>query len=79
MEIHMSVKRPTQKEKIAVYEQLLHDIQFHRDVTLNDRAVSDLLEKIGNWSYSHRRGNGEYNEREQQAIVDAAFWKLGER
>lgn len=75
----MAKKTPLMKEKIAIYERLLHDIQFHREVTMNSQAVVALLDKIGNWSYSHRRGNGEYNEKEQQAIVDAAFWKLDER
>lgn len=75
----MAKKTPLMKEKIAMYERLLHDIQFHREVTMNEAAVKDLLNKIGNWSYAHRRGNGGYTEKEQQAIVDEAFWKLGER
>lgn len=72
-------KHPTQKEKIAVYEQLLHDLQFHREVTMNHQAVVALLDKIGKWSYSHRRGNGEYDEKAQQQLVDTAFWNLGKR
>ena len=72
-------KHPTLKEKIAVYERLLHDIQFHRDVTMNNAAVIDLLSKIGNWSYAHRCGNGEYNEKEQQELIDHAFWQLEKR
>lgn len=72
-------KTPLLKEKIRVYEGLLHDIQFHREVTMNQAAVIALLDKIGSWSYAHRRGNGEYNEKEQQAIVDGAFWNLEKR
>jgi hypothetical protein len=70
---------PNRNEKIEVYERLLHDIQFHREVTMNQAAVIALLDKIGAWSYSHRRGNGEYDEKEQQAIVDRAFWNLDKR
>jgi hypothetical protein len=46
---------------------------------MNQAAVIALLDKIGSWSYAHRRGNGEYNEKEQQAIVDGAFWNLEKR
>lgn len=73
------VRHPTLKEKIAVYEQLLHDIQFHREVTMDNGAVIKLLDKIAAWSYSHRKGNGEYNEKEQQQIIDNAFWNLNKR
>lgn len=73
------IKHPTRLERIAVYERLLHDIQFHREVTMDNAMVIKLLERIGAWSYSHRRGNGEYNHKEQQKIIDAAFWRLEER
>lgn len=72
-------KTPLMREKVQVYEQLLHDIQFHREVTMNGAAVQDLLNKIGAWSNSHRRGNGEYDEKAQQALMDEAFWRLTER
>lgn len=75
----VDTKKPTQKEKIAVYERLLHDIQFHREVTMNNKAIVELLDKIGAWSYSHRRGNGQHSDAEQQAIVNVAFWKLDNR
>jgi hypothetical protein len=70
---------PNRNEKIDVYEQLLHDIQFHREVTMNHQMVVKLLNAIGTWSYAHRCGNGEYNEKEQQALVDRAFWNLQKR
>lgn len=72
-------KTPTLKEKIKVYEQLLHDIQFHREVTMNHDAVVKLLDKIGAWSYSHRIGNGEHSEKDQQSIINHAFWNLERR
>lgn len=71
-------KRPTLKEKVAVYEQLLHDIQFHREVTMNPQAVKILLDRVGSWSYSHRRGGGQLPEKDQNAMIDAVFWKLNE-
>jgi hypothetical protein len=70
---------PNRNEKIDVYERLLHDIQFHREVTMNPQMVAKLLDKIGDWSYSHRRGNGECDEKEQQTAVDKAFWNLDKR
>lgn len=69
-------KHPTLKEKVAVYEQLLHDLHFHSSVTMRHDLVMDLLKKISSWSFAHRAGNGEYSEKEQQQAIDAAFWRL---
>ena len=72
-------KHPTMHEKIRVYEALLHDLHFHSTVTMRHDAVMDCLKRISAWSYAHRTGNGEYNEKEQQAKVDHAFWDLERR
>jgi len=69
-------KHPTQKERIAQYEQLLHNIQFHAEVTMRPEVVRDLIGRICSWSYAHRSGNGEYSEEEKQQQIDYAFWKL---
>jgi hypothetical protein len=71
-------KKPTLREKVQVYEALLHNIQMHREVTMNSVEVIKLLDKIGNWSYAHRQGNGEPTEAEQQRMVNRAFWRLDE-
>ena len=70
------VKRPTQKEKIAVYEDLLHLIQLHAAVTMEPDKVQSLINRICAWSYAHRAGNGEKSEDRVIAEIDAAFWKL---
>lgn len=72
----VKVKHPTQKEKIEVYEKLLHDLQFYRCVAMREEAVMALLQRIDAWSYAHRAGNGEGGEKETQERVDAAFWRL---
>lgn len=70
------VKRPTQKEKIAVYEDLLHLIQLHAEVTMEPLKVKELINRICSWSYAHRAGNGERSDEQRDANIDAAFWKL---
>lgn len=70
------IKRPTQKEKIAVYEDLLHLIQLHAEVTMEPDKVKELINRICSWSYAHRAGNGENAEDERNAAIDHAFWKL---
>jgi hypothetical protein len=72
----LMAKRITQKEKIAKYEELLHKIQLHAQVTCNENAVRQLIGNICNWSYSHR--SGELTSTEQQTRIDAAFNKLTE-
>lgn len=65
-------------EKVKKYEEFLHLLQMHAAVTLNSAAVKTLIDNACNWSYSHRIGNGEYTDEEQQLIVNKAFDKLTE-
>jgi hypothetical protein len=70
---------PTLEEKVAVYEQLLHDIQLNAEVTMNDDQVRKLIGNICRWSYAHRSGNGELSEIEQDLRIAAAFRRLLDR
>ena len=72
-------KQPTLHEKIKVYEGLLHDLHFHSTVTMRHDMVMDCLNRISAWSYAHRAGNGEPSMKEQQAMINAAFWDLEKR
>ena len=67
------------REKVVMYETLLHKIQLHAQVTMNSEAVHDLIGNICNWSYAHRCGNGEHSDEEQDALVRSAFLKLLDR
>ena len=70
----MNFKTPTQKQKIAVYEQFLHQLALYADT--GNRGLGDLINKAGSWSYAHRVGNGELPEKKQQEIVNKNFWNL---
>lgn len=74
----MKIKKPTQKEKIKMYEEVLHDLHFASSVVMNHQQVMDILQKISSWSYAHRVGNGEHSEAQQQKIVNKAFWALNQ-
>jgi hypothetical protein len=69
------MKTPTLKEKVKMYELFLHKINSFI-VSCNNDGIKELVENADNWSYSHRVGNGEYSDREQQQIINNAFWKL---
>jgi len=64
------------REKVQVYEQLLHRIQTNAEVVMDHEAVGDLITNICRWSYAHRSGNGENSEAEQDAIIRSAFDRL---
>ena len=64
------------REKVDVYEQLLHRIQMNAEVVMDHEIVGDLIKNICRWSYAHRCGNGENSEAEQDAIVRRAFDRL---
>lgn len=64
------------REKVQVYEQLLHRIQMNAEVVMDHEVVGDLITNICRWSYAHRCGNGENSEAEQDAIIRSAFDRL---
>jgi hypothetical protein len=69
------MKSPTNKEKILQYESFLHKINSFI-VSCNNDGIKELVENADNWSYSHRISNGELSDREQQKLINNAFWKL---
>ena len=75
--LEMKIKTPTLKEKVEQYESLLELLSLCMNVgTQTD--IQKLLNNIDDWSYSHRKGNGELSEKEQQQIINKAFWKLND-
>lgn len=68
-------KLQTDKEKIRVYENTFHMIQMYREVAMNSEKLTKLLDAIGDWSYSHRTGNGMIDN---DALVKKQFLKLKE-
>ena len=68
-------KQPTLKEKVKMYEQFLHNIALYAE-TGNNSLVQDLINNAADWSYSHRVGNGELSEKQQDQIIAAKLWKL---
>lgn len=70
------LKTPSLKEKVAVYEAFFHRVNFHRNLTMNEKAIIKLLEIADAWSWAHRSGNGEYSEAEKQQHINSAFEKM---
>lgn len=66
---------PTPEQKLQVYEKLLDRIALLYDMGDN-KSLRTILEKINRYSYSHRVGNGELSEEEQQQLIDKHFWNL---
>lgn len=67
---------PTLKQKVETYERLLHKLQLCYEVTMDWDEVQRLMNKICNWSYAHRVGNGMLTERQQKKLIKDAFNKL---
>jgi hypothetical protein len=64
------------KEKIRVYESLLHRIQLYAEVTMDNERLSKLISNICRWSYAHRAGNGTFTEDQQNEYIEKEFHKL---
>lgn len=73
-----NMKTPTLREKVKKYEELLHLLQMYAEVCMDRENTGKLISNICSWSYAHRCGNGEYSDREQQQIINRAFYKLTE-
>lgn len=74
-EINLKSKTPTLKQKVEMYEDFLHNINTMM-ISGNQTGIQKLLNNADNWSYSHRVGNGELSEKQQQQIINNFFWKL---
>lgn len=66
----------TLREKVEAYESMMHSIQMYRDVTMDSPAINHLLDVISDWSYAHRRGNGEVDN---DIYIARAFSRIKER
>jgi hypothetical protein len=73
----MKIKTPTLRQKVEQYESLLELLSLYVNAG-SQISIQKLLNNIDNWSYSHRQGNGELSEKEQQQIINKAFWKLND-
>lgn len=71
------MKTPNKKEKIQQYEDFLHKINLAIVCGRSD-IIQKLIENANKWSYAHRAGNGELSDKEQQKIINRAFWNLCE-
>ena len=69
------IKTPTLKQKVKQYEQFLHNINM-LIMCCNNEGIKKLLKNADNWSYSHRVGDGSLTEKQQQEIINKAFYKL---
>jgi hypothetical protein len=69
------MKTPTLRQKVDQYESFLHKINSFI-VSCNNAGIAELVQNADNWSYSFRVSNGELSDREQQKLINNAFWKL---
>ena len=67
------------QDKIEVYEDVLHRIQSLRDVTMDSDGLNELLDKICNWSYAHRMGDGMLSDAQRNELIETSFWRLSEK
>ena len=64
------------EEKVKMYESLLHKIQLHACVTMDDDNVRDLISNICDWSYAHCPSNSNVTETETDQRIRSCFLRL---
>jgi len=45
-------------------------------VCCDSKSMQRLIDNADTWSYSHRVGNGELTDKQQQELINRAFWNL---
>lgn len=66
----------TLREKVQVYENMLHNINMYSSVTLDNPPITHMIDIINGWSYSHRAGNGELSDEEVHNQINFWFEKM---
>lgn len=74
----MKTNKPTNEQKIRMYEGFLHDINL-AVTCCNAEMLNRLIKNADEFSYAHRVGNGEYSDEKQEQIIAAKFWRLREK
>ena len=69
------MKKPTNKQKIDMYEAFLHKINLGI-VCCNNLMIQELVANADRWSYAHRSGNGEISDSQQDQRIYNMFQKL---
>lgn len=69
----MNYPAPKKNERILWMESLLHQLNAARTAG-NVDAINQLLNRIDDWSYAHRVGNGTLTDRQQEQMIRQAFW-----
>lgn len=64
----------TTQQKLDILSCAIHNLQLHLQVTINKQKASEIIEAMCNWSYAHRQG--ECNEEERVEKIDKAYEAL---
>jgi hypothetical protein len=74
----MKKTKPTLREQVQTFHAFMHIVNMECICGGMSDHIRNIMIAMDDWSYAHRRGNGEPTEREQQQMVNVAFWKLKE-
>jgi len=68
-------KTPTLREKVKMYEDLLHKINLMQ-VACDNEGIQELLHNIDKWSYMFRCNGEGLTDKKRQELIDRVFWNL---
>lgn len=69
------LKKPTLKRQVDIFHKFMNIVNIASISGKSDR-LKLCLEKMNNWSYAHRMGNGQFTDSEQDQLVYHAFEEL---
>lgn len=59
----------TYKDKVKIYEELLSNIAIAAQVYDTER-INYYVQRIARWARGHTIGNGQFDDKTQQQIID---------
>lgn len=68
------MRKPTPEEEVLAWRHLAWELDMHRSITMDEKRVIEVLNRISSWVASHSDANGERPEEEVDLNVATAFW-----
>ena len=68
------MRKPTPEEEVLAWRHLAWELDMHRSITMDERKVIEVLNRISSWVAAHSDANGERPIDEVDKNVSIAFW-----
>jgi hypothetical protein len=69
------MKKPTIKEELLAWQNLAFELNFARQISMDNTKIIECLNRIDYWVNAHSEYNGERDNKSISENITDAFWK----